>query len=113
MPRREEEAQHCTKAEKKKNVWPGYIVPHSTQQGWLCGQLPVLPLPGSICGIARGEETYLPSDRHAGMLAVRIASFVKLYFSLFFVRVVALALCSCVSVIGCSRKLVFDNIFVT
>lgn len=49
--RRHNTAQKLT----KKNVWPGYIVPHSTQQGWLCGRHPVLPLPGSIRGVARGD----------------------------------------------------------
>lgn len=100
MPRKEEEeAQHCTKADKKKI---DRVISCRTLHNKAGSAADTLysPLPGSICGVVRGDRNASSTGSTHRDAVICVASFVKLFLLvLFFVCVVALALCSCVSVL--------------
>lgn len=111
MPRKEEEeAQHCTKADKKK--MSGRVISCRTLHNKAGSAADTLYSPCLAASVGSPEETemHLPPDRPTGMLVVRVASFVKLYFFLFYfcVRggVSFMQLCFCSLAAAVSLRLV-------
>lgn len=88
MPRKEEEeAQHCTKADKKKMF--GRVISCRTLHNKAGSAADTLYSPCLAASVESPEETeiHLPADRPTVMLVIRVASFVKLYFFLFYFHV--------------------------